>query len=433
MARWRIRERDRAAPTLEWRGFDPSRIVFPTWLVDGLIPEGSTCCIYGAPNTGKSFLVLDMALAIATGRKWLGLATRSEVGTTKERGKVVYILAEGPEGLNRRIAAWLQHQGTMWEDGVAELANHFFIPLIEHIHLDRPADLELVIALIKEKCPDVALIIFDPLVSFMAGDENSARDSQALITALRRIVETFKDSRCSVLMVHHTGKEGWKGERGSSALRGGVDAHLQLNDKGKLTVEKQRDAAKADTIYIDFRTVTVAAEDGNVDLGKVVVPGTPPQPRPSRREKSAPAAGSPVLEATTDGQEPPAPRTPPTKKQDPRQIRKARNHQTVLDVVRDLTRAGKGVTVAEVKGVISGLGNDKFSVSEKAVYDIMNAMAEPTDGSSPTLRKDGKKYSLIRRGATGDAENSVHFPTDTSQDGPSRPAEAAAPIEGQQP
>ena len=44
----------------------------PTWCVPGIIPEG--CCILsGHPKIGKSFLVLAVALAAASGGTVLGV------------------------------------------------------------------------------------------------------------------------------------------------------------------------------------------------------------------------------------------------------------------------------------------------------------------------------------------------------------------------
>lgn len=65
----------------------------PEWAVPGIIPEG--CCILtGHPKIGKSFLVLDIALAVASGGKVLGIPV--------EQRPVIYLALED---YDRRIQA----------------------------------------------------------------------------------------------------------------------------------------------------------------------------------------------------------------------------------------------------------------------------------------------------------------------------------------
>ncbi|WP_156520824.1 AAA family ATPase, partial [Magnetospirillum moscoviense] len=120
--------RKQLEPKIEWQEYDPGLVHFPTWLVDKLIPERSTICIYGPPNAGKSFLVLDMALAIATGNPWMSLGTRITHGKQKKPGRVVYILAEGPKSLHRRITAWMDHHQIAPDQRKDKLSGCFFIP-----------------------------------------------------------------------------------------------------------------------------------------------------------------------------------------------------------------------------------------------------------------------------------------------------------------
>ena len=99
-----------------------------------------------------------------------------------------------------------------------------------------------------------SLVIFDTLARCMAGgDENSAKDMGLLIAGADRI---RAELGCAVLLVHHTNKSG-ESERGSTALRGGVDTLLKLkkNDEGTLTLEceKQKDAAPFGPIHLQLK------------------------------------------------------------------------------------------------------------------------------------------------------------------------------------
>lgn len=64
------------------------------WLIDDWLPATGIAAVYGHPGSGKSFLVLDMAAAVASGTEWAGRHV--------ERGLVVYVVAEGQTGLDRK-------------------------------------------------------------------------------------------------------------------------------------------------------------------------------------------------------------------------------------------------------------------------------------------------------------------------------------------
>ncbi len=63
-----------------------------------MIPEGGIAAIYGLSGSGKSFLVLDMAISIANGTEWFGYRVKS--------CPVTYVCLEGEAGLSVRLAAY---------------------------------------------------------------------------------------------------------------------------------------------------------------------------------------------------------------------------------------------------------------------------------------------------------------------------------------
>ena len=66
------------------------------------VNRGEFVAVMGPSGVGKSFVALDYALCIATGRPYLG---RYE----SLRGAVLYIAGEGVSGLRNRVKAWLAH------------------------------------------------------------------------------------------------------------------------------------------------------------------------------------------------------------------------------------------------------------------------------------------------------------------------------------
>src|SRR5262249_6715203 len=63
--------------------------------IKGLMPQCSLSVLYGPPGTGKSFLALDWALSVATGRDWLDQES--------QQCDAIYICGEGAFGLSKRI------------------------------------------------------------------------------------------------------------------------------------------------------------------------------------------------------------------------------------------------------------------------------------------------------------------------------------------
>jgi hypothetical protein len=85
-----------AASELQATAFAPLRYALP-----GLLPEGVTLLV-SRPKLGKSWLMLDIAIAIATGRAVLGTIE-------PETGDVLYLaLDDGERRLQGRMAALLQ-------------------------------------------------------------------------------------------------------------------------------------------------------------------------------------------------------------------------------------------------------------------------------------------------------------------------------------
>ena len=106
-----------------------------------------------------------------------------------------------------------------------------------------------------------ALIVFDTLSRCLAGaDENNQKDMSAAVGVCDRLRQQLG---CTVLLLHHTTKEG-QTERGSSVLKGAVDTLLRIPDtsdrRSMLTCDKQKDAEPFDSIGLFREDVTLGAE-----------------------------------------------------------------------------------------------------------------------------------------------------------------------------
>jgi hypothetical protein len=184
----------------------------PEWTIDGLVPEGFAV-IYGAPATFKSFLALDWALCIGTGRSWNGRKVKP--------GYVVYVAAEGHGGLKRRVEAWREANGR------PDLSRVRFLP--EAVNLLDRQQIERTKRTLATLPEPARLLVVDTMARTMVGgDENAARDVGLFIAALDAQDVTTR------LAVHHTGKDGGS-ERGSTALRAAADVMAKVERDGITT------------------------------------------------------------------------------------------------------------------------------------------------------------------------------------------------------
>ena len=217
------------AHALEWYS-TLNTIAMPVQLVSKLLVAGTLIVVYGESNSGKTFLVLDLALAIAAGRPWRGLRTRG--------GLVIYVAGEGAASVRIRVLAY-----RLRNPQPSELP---FAILPVAVNFLDSASIDAAIALIRDAettCGQkAALIVVDTFArSLPGGDENSAQDVGAGVAAADRI---RTDTGTAVLFVHHAGKDPAKGARGSSALRAAVDTEILvegLEGQRVASIVKQRD------------------------------------------------------------------------------------------------------------------------------------------------------------------------------------------------
>lgn len=187
----------------------------PEWLIDGMLEASTFSVCFGSPAAGKTFLTLDMALCIATGKDFHTHAVR--------QGPVFYIAGEGHNGFARRAAAWSKANDIPLQ-GVP-----FFKSSRAVIITDDSSVAELIDTIdeMVQQHGEPQLIVIDTLARSMgAADENSTKEMGAAIRAIDECRDAYD---CTVLAVHHTGHGNKDRARGSSALLGAVDAEFMVD------------------------------------------------------------------------------------------------------------------------------------------------------------------------------------------------------------
>ena len=224
------------------------------WLINGVIPQKSFVALYAPPASFKSFIALDIAECIATGRAFLG----NEI---TRRGAVLYIAGEGHGGIGSRIKALKTHHETPVGAPV------YFLRRQVNLRSSKTDLQSLVDAIDDLKAINeinFELIIIDTLArAFGGGNENASEDMGAFITAAGAIQGRYE---CGLLVVHHAGKDATKGLRGHSSLLGAVDTELEIiriegaqPPKGILHISKQKDGEDGQRIGFKMVEVTTGS------------------------------------------------------------------------------------------------------------------------------------------------------------------------------
>lgn len=237
------------------------------WLIDGLFPERGLIVPYGPPKHGKTFLVLSMALHVAAGKPWFGRPVKP--------GLVVYIAGEGVGGLPTRIKA----MRIKYEIDAAIP----FLVRVKAVNFRDPASVQALITTIRDAAggQPVALVVIDTLARAMPGvDENSAQEVGLVIAHCDEVRDALG---CSVIPVHHTGKDVERGMRGSNAIHGAVDATFLIKRSGKSRVtminEDQKDGEPAPPMHFNMEEVSTGFRSSLVPMMEDAKgPGRPSDP-----------------------------------------------------------------------------------------------------------------------------------------------------------
>lgn len=208
----------------------------PKPLIIDTLDQGTTALLFGKWGTAKSFIALDWAASVATGRRWQGRDT--------EQQRVLYVAAEGAYGLRARVDAWESGWQTTIQDDALSI-------LPRPVNLTKSMDLTNLESLID--WGGYQFVILDTLARCMVGaEENSAKDTGIVIDAITRLLARTPAGRGVILGVHHAGKDG-KTLRGSSAFESGVDTVYSTSRDGEtITLDrtKRKDGPELDRHHL---------------------------------------------------------------------------------------------------------------------------------------------------------------------------------------
>jgi RecA-family ATPase len=185
------------------------------WFVPDVIPSSTVTLLGGDGGTGKSLLAMQLAVASATGRTWLGMDVKE--------GGAIYVSAEDDlDELRRRLASIAAAETIQ----VADIKKLNLLPLFGEDALlavvDREAGLlktTTLFARLEERIAKErpALVVLDTLADLFGGDENNRAHARQFIGILNGLAARF---HCVVLVLAHPSVAGMERGRGYSGTTG---------------------------------------------------------------------------------------------------------------------------------------------------------------------------------------------------------------------
>jgi AAA domain len=195
------------------------------WLIEGLWTNQAVGIVGGEPKCCKSFLALDLAVAVASG------ADALRRFRTLQTGPVLLYAGEDPLHVVRGRLQGIAHAAAIAFEGLDVHA--ITAPTLR---LDLRADQQRLVETVRAVEPK--LLVLDPFVRLHRIDENAAAEVAPVLGFLRNLQRRFGTA---VLLVHHARKaanhvRAGQALRGSSELHAWGDSNLYLRRKGERLV-----------------------------------------------------------------------------------------------------------------------------------------------------------------------------------------------------
>ena len=247
-------QRDERHETITYLDLLHRQLPRPRPLVAGVIDEGCGGIIAGPPNVGKTWVVLSLARAVASGEPWLGRFETS-------RSPVVIFDEEGH-------LPGMQERCRMFEKAAPlDPAPDIFFCIGHGIRLDTQAGVQRLETVIETCRP--GLVIIDSLTRVHGADENDAGSMAAVFAVAKQLMRVYGTA---VLFTDHLRKKSLINDpeemlRGSTEKRAWPDSILFAapgeGTRIAITHAKSRWGPRLEPFVI--------AVDANREAGTVVV------------------------------------------------------------------------------------------------------------------------------------------------------------------
>ncbi|OPZ24547.1 MAG: hypothetical protein BWZ03_00127 [bacterium ADurb.BinA186] len=233
------------------------------WLIEDTIEADCIALMFGKPGSGKSFMSIAMACAVATGSDFFGKPVK--------KGSVFYIAGEGFNGIARRLAAWQRNSGISLNG--AELYQSSKPMLVFNEDSVRAFCDEIQETLSEIKEPPKLIVIDTFARAFVGEDENDAKATSVFLNRLEEIRVMF--GRSNILLVHHSGHGNLKRARGSSNINATINVEYEVEkDESNLIIlhnTKMKDAEEQPDVGFRLVGVDLGLDSSGKEIGSAAL------------------------------------------------------------------------------------------------------------------------------------------------------------------
>lgn len=259
--------------------------------VEGVLTNNGLSVVYGPSGSGKSFVALDMAVAVASGQSWYEREC--------DKGIVIYLAAEGAVGVQNRLAALKK------EERLPEGTRLVYVPCCISLLDDKQvASLLGTIKEAKDGIDEpVRLVILDTLSRCMSGaNENAPEDMTKVVSAADKIREM---TGAHVMFVHHSGKNIAAGSRGHSSLRAATDTEIEIQREegqiGQILCRKAKDMEFFEPMAFQLTAINLGENGRKKPVTSCILERLKPEDIPQKQTAVDSAKGI-ILEALAKSQ-----------------------------------------------------------------------------------------------------------------------------------
>jgi len=237
------------------------------WTIDDWLPSETICFVVSPPGTYKTWMLLDLAVSVASATPFLGQYP------VRKSGPVIFMQQEDPRSEIASRAStivcsrygYVQETFTNTENGSHYIGTPPDIPLYfytdRRFRFDDAPVMEEFTGIVRKIKP--ALVILDPLYSATSTDDYMAKTAEQMFVLKRLRDETG----CTFVIAHHTTKKGGaehgrEGLWGSQFLNAFLETGWQLRrpdsrtDTAITVLRHFKASANAPPLNLDFEIDT---------------------------------------------------------------------------------------------------------------------------------------------------------------------------------
>ena len=232
------------------------------FMIKGLVPHQGFGVLYGASQSLKSFVALDVAYHIALGEQW---GSRRVV-----KADTIYVAAEGMGGMAKRVEG-IRAAHPDWPNDVPSFGLLCGCP---NLGLPAPrGDLAGLVESIESSGLRPRLIVLDTLAQMICGADENGSGMTAFVRNAQALSHHFG---CFVLAVHHIGHAAEQRLRGHSSLPAAADLIIRAErlpdaPATTLAVEKAKDSPLNVTMTANLRRIVLDTDEDGDEISTLVV------------------------------------------------------------------------------------------------------------------------------------------------------------------